>query len=105
MESALATAGDDPMLFPQHLPVALRIHLARNGLSRKEERKETTLLPGTFKESRQSAVAAMEKRYLQDLMSFALWDINKACKLSCLSRPRLYGLLQKHGITRENIMR
>lgn len=101
MESALATAGDDPMLFPQHLPVGIRIHLARNGLSRKKERKETTLLPGTFKESRQSAVAAMEKRYLQDLMSFALWDINKACRLSCLSRPRLYGLLQKHGMTRE----
>jgi two-component system, NtrC family, response regulator len=104
LESALAAAGDSPMLFPQHLPANIRIHLARKGLSRKKEKEKIVLLPRAFKESRQFAIEAVENRYLQDLMRFTLWDINKACHISCLSRPRLYGLLQKYGVTRERTL-
>lgn len=39
LESALAAAGDDPTLFPQHLPANIRIHLARKGLCRKKRRR------------------------------------------------------------------
>ncbi len=104
LESALAAAGDDPTLFPQHLPANIRIHLARKGLCRKKEKEKIAQLPKAFKESRQFAIEATENLYLQDLMSFTLWDVKKACHISCLSRPRLYGLLQKYGVTRERTL-
>lgn len=104
LESTLAAAGDDPLLFPQHLPANIRIHLTQKGLSRKNEKQRIAGLPRAFKESRQVAIEAVEDRYLQDLMSFTLWDIKKACHISCLSRPRLYGLLQKYAVTRERIL-
>ena len=58
-------------------------------------------LPKAFKESRQFAIEATENLYLQDLMSFTLWDVKKACHISCLSRPPVCGLVQKYGVTRE----
>jgi two-component system, NtrC family, response regulator len=104
LESALAVAGDAPTLFPQHLPANIRIHLAQRGLCRRKEKDKIAQLPGAFKESRQSAIEAIENRYLQDLMNLTLWDIKEACHISCLSRPRLYGLLQKYGLTRERTL-
>jgi len=101
LESAIASSGDDPILFPQHLPPNIRVDLARRNLARG---RETAVRPAsleTFRERRLSALDAVELRYLQDLMSIAGWDIRKACRISGLSRPRLYGLLRKHGIARE----
>jgi two-component system NtrC family response regulator len=40
----------------------------------------------------------LEKQYLEDLMLLAARDIKKACRISGLSRSRLYHLLKKHGI-------
>lgn len=101
LESAVASAGDDPILFPQHLPPNIRVHLARRNLSKGREAGGQTSSLETFRERRLSALDAVELRYLQDLMSVTAWDIPKACRISDLSRPRLYGLLRKHGLARE----
>jgi two-component system, NtrC family, response regulator len=104
LESALAAAGDDPLLFQQHLPTNIRIQMARNNLSRKKEGEELPLILDTFRAKRQFAVEATERRYLKDLMRSTQWDIKKACEVSGLSKPRLYSLLHKYGVTRENTL-
>jgi two-component system NtrC family response regulator len=42
---------------------------------------------------------ALEKQYLQDLISLTRRDIKKACQISGISRSRLYELLTKHNIS------
>ena len=42
----------------------------------------------------------MEKNYLSELMRMTGGDIKKACRISGLSRSRLYGLLQEHRVTK-----
>lgn len=101
IESAISSAGDDPILFPQHLPPNIRVHLARRNLSRGRESGTQPISLETFKQRRLQALDGIELSYLQDLMSLTGWDIRKACRISDLSRPRLYGLLRKHGLTRE----
>jgi two-component system, NtrC family, response regulator len=104
MENALATACNEPLLFRQHLPENIRVHLARASLRKKNEAEEVAFLPKAFKESRQFAIEATDHRYLLELMSFTAWDIKEACQISRLSKPRLYSLLQKYGVTRERIL-
>jgi two-component system NtrC family response regulator len=102
MESAIASAGNEPILFPQHLPSNIRVYLARRNLVRSREPATHPASLETFRERRLSSLEAIERRYLQDLVSLTGWDIKEACRTSGLSRPRLYGLLRKHGLAREN---
>jgi two-component system, NtrC family, response regulator len=101
LESALTTAHDDPILFPKHLPLHIRIRLARDAILKKED----TLLPqgtmGTLKECRESAVKREELQYLQELMVITGGNIRKACEISGLSRVRLHVLLKKHDIKKK----
>ncbi len=109
MESALIAAGVEPLLYPDHLPVHIRIQLARasaertpengNGLQGAEasERPITTL-----QEAREAAIAATERDYLRRLMTASGANITETCRISGLSRSQLYALLKKHGITRNS---
>ncbi|MDD5712941.1 MAG: sigma-54 dependent transcriptional regulator [Smithellaceae bacterium] len=109
IDRALAAAQDDPILFPQHLPVHIRIRQAQASLGKeKKERvspatrpaaKEGVVLP-PLKDFRNLVLIEKEKQYLRDLMSATAGVIKDACKLSGLSRPRLYALLSKYNITR-----
>lgn len=101
VERALASAQDEPTLYKKHLPANLRIHLARHAaepVSAVADRAPATTpsprpIP-TLREYRQ----AMERQYLQELMAAARDDIPAACRLSGLSRSRLYGLLKKYAL-------
>jgi two-component system, NtrC family, response regulator len=42
----------------------------------------------------------MEKNYLNELMRITGGDIKEACRISGLSRSRLYSLLQEHRLTK-----
>ena len=109
LEAALAAAQDEPTLFPDHLPMHIRIHLVRASLGGGHSRDEApggsggavANLPllGDFREL---AIIKAEKEYLRNLMALARSDIKEACRTSGLSRARLYALLKKHSITREN---
>ena len=103
LESALASASDDPILFPKHLPMQIRVHSIRHTVQ-KEETVPTSQKPmGTLKQRRESAVAREEQHYLQELMAVTGGSISKACKISGLSRVRLYVLLKKYNITRKSL--
>ncbi|WP_286181733.1 sigma 54-interacting transcriptional regulator [Desulfovibrio sp. Huiquan2017] len=53
----------------------------------------------TMKAARQDAVEAMEQIYLRRLVQLSGASIATACKLSGLSRARLYELLNKHNLS------
>ena len=106
LEKALLAARDEPILYPIHLPTYIRIHVARNGIEKKianhnkpEAATTVPLAPSTLKEFHRTAVAAAEKQYFQDLLASVAGDIDEACRISGLSRSRLYALLKKYRLS------
>lgn len=107
LERAIVAAGEEPTLFPNHLPIDLRVKLTRSTVRREvpvEEptgEKDLSSRPfPTIREFRESLLAEGETRYLHDLLAHTGGDIEKACKLSGLAQARIYGLLKKRGISR-----
>ncbi|HHD63692.1 MAG TPA: sigma-54-dependent Fis family transcriptional regulator, partial [Desulfobulbaceae bacterium] len=103
LESALATAGNEPTLFPAHLPTQIRIKLARASVNKKIAHKgiprEDTGGPlPKLQAIRQAAIAKAEQQYLQDLMLHTGANIGKVCEVSGLRRSRFYELLRKYNI-------
>jgi two-component system NtrC family response regulator len=105
LERAVSAARHVPVLFPKHLPTYIRIRLVRasvsaEGLQKKSE-DEDSPAPKPLKtmiEFREAAIAEAEQRYLKELLSLAGTDVPEACRISGLSRSRLYALLKKYGI-------
>ena len=56
-------------------------------------------LPPKLKELRRIAIAESEKQYFKELVSYVGGDIDEACRISGLSRSRLYTLLKKYRLT------
>ena len=106
LESVLASARNEPTLFPRHLPIPLRIKYARISVGKigkgKAERKsgaDSYMALPSLRDVRRSAVSEAEKQYLQDLISLNKDNLKEACRISKLSRSRLYELLKKHKIS------
>jgi len=107
MERVLAIARFEPTLFPRHLPTELRVHQARASVSKKGTEKETyskedsqVLTLPKLQAVRDTALANAEKQYLHDLVLLTERNIKEACRISGLSRSRLYYLLKKYGINK-----
>lgn len=102
IEYALASAGQDPTLFPKHLPpeyrtAGLTFETDRDAISGPPDPMvldgETELPPLNAYRDR------MEKIYLQKLLDRTQGDRGAACRISGYSQSRLYGLLKKHGLS------
>jgi two-component system NtrC family response regulator len=119
LERSLTAAGDHDTLYPLHLPTNIRVAVTRQVLDARRGRTEKPDKdkpvrpidagnhfsgdnPPTLQEVRQQAIDAEEKRYLQRLMEFTKGDIKKSCRISKLSRSRLYDLLKKYQLTSKN---
>lgn len=106
MESVFTTARFDPTLFPHHLPTRLRVHFARQSVKQNKFGQEYNPAEAADKEFpklqevRESAMAAAEKQYLQDLIHQTEGNIKEAIHISGLSQSRLYSLLKKYQIPR-----
>ncbi|MFZ5584314.1 MAG: sigma-54-dependent transcriptional regulator [Thermodesulfobacteriota bacterium] len=112
LERSLGAALDDPILYAYHLPTHLRVEVAKASLRRPDRPDEgppptpsaaaagASLKLAPLAEVRESAVESAERRYLQDLMALTHGDIPQACRISQLSRGRLYALLKKYDLTR-----
>jgi len=105
LEKALLAAKEEPILYPIHLPTYIRIQVARNGVQKKSASHEnpetgTTVpaAPTTLKEFHRTAVSAAEKQYFKELMASVAGNIDEACRISGLSRSRLYALLKKYRL-------
>ncbi len=106
LEKAIVSAKDEPVLFLKHLPEHIRIHLARASILKKksperqaENGPDWTGRPASLKEFRDAGVARLEKDYLESLMQATAGKIGEACRISGLSRSRLYTLLKKYQIS------
>jgi two-component system NtrC family response regulator len=95
-----------------HLPQQLRMRRVFQDMGENDAPpQDVNLLPNQFslpmtaeefpimKAARQEAVDAMEQAYLERLVQLSDASISKACKLSGLSRARLYELLSKHNLS------
>jgi len=111
MEQSIFAAQDEPVLFPHHLPLSVRVHAARSSIrahpappaavaALASAAAGAPILP--FREYRMQAADAIERQYLTELLVRAENDIRRACALSGLSKPRLYALLSKHQLNRRN---
>ena len=114
---ACSNACDEDEILMHHLPVDIRAHLARQKMKRTipgpsaaqsiAEVQDAEIFAGaadsgsypSYKECRQKVVESMERKYLRELMRHADSDFKKACKVSDLSRARLYELFKKHSIS------
>jgi two-component system NtrC family response regulator len=109
VESAISVAQHEPILFPKHLPPAIRVHLAKSLIGQRRETSvqgaagESTETPSSlasYRGFRQTALLEAEKKYFQDLMVLSRGSISTACRISGLGRTRLYSLLKKYEISR-----
>ncbi|MBN2106815.1 MAG: sigma-54-dependent Fis family transcriptional regulator [Deltaproteobacteria bacterium] len=104
LENALIAAQQEPALFAKHLPTYIRIWLTRTSLGAVESAdKAAAALEASgpllkLKDVRSRALAHTEEKYLTNLMRVANSDIAAACRISGLSRTRLYVLLKKYRI-------
>jgi two-component system NtrC family response regulator len=106
LEQALFAAQQETTLFPKHLPQHIRIQVARSALEARGggNPAEPSGLSAAeplprLHDLRSTISARAEKRYLAGLVLHAGSDVDRACRLSGLSRSRLYSLLKKHHIT------
>jgi len=112
LEKAIISDPENPILYPIHLPAEIRLHHIRTLASQKSEQELPPALydplvkhgnlPSAlplFKEYRRVLCNDVEKYYLQRLINDTEGKISSACKVSGLSRSRLYGLLKLHSLT------
>ncbi len=106
LERTVASAQYEDILFPNHLPTRIRVEVARKTVSNGDnadsspdfEAMELETMP-SLKEIRDRAIARIEKKYLTQLMIKTDSDVSRACKISGLSRSRLYTLLKKNDVS------
>ena len=106
LESSLGSAGIGDTLSTMHLPTPIRIQMARASViegMRTRTGSEPQAYPAkreslpTFREQMSSA----EKGYLKSMLSATNGEIKESCRISALSRSRVYALLKKHGLSRK----
>jgi two-component system NtrC family response regulator len=106
LERSFAAAQSEPMLYPTHLPTHIRTHLARSSVRKKaapaapvQRRADPSPTLASLQKVREGALADVEQQYLRDLIAYTKGDIQQACRVSGLSRSRLYALLKKYHIS------
>ncbi len=104
VERALVNARQERVLFPKHLPVHIRVHVARSAMGQKETADAPDVTPSApvfplIKDLREKAIAQAEETYLKELMALTKGNIREACRISGLSRSRLYLLLKRYSIS------
>lgn len=103
LESALAVGHDSPIMVPKHLPYHIHVQVKKSAAAKKQVRPEGVGRMGgaslpRLKDVRDEAISEIEIQYLKELLRQTRSDITSACRVSGLSRSRLYGLLKKHEI-------
>ena len=100
LDRAFAMANDSPTFHLKHLPEELRIDLARSSfaVSRSMQDKENDSVPAEALQSWKTFKDRAEYDYLVQLLRGSGHDINEACRISGLSRARIYQLIRKHNL-------
>jgi len=120
LERAITAAYEEPVIYPKHLPINIRVQIARNAAvhdaqllknNADEENRRAAATPKvesdsenlpSYKDMREEAISSAEGNYLKKLLASSGGNIGEACRISELSRSRLYSLLKKYGLTDKN---
>jgi len=98
LERTIFRSREVPVLYPEHLPIEIRAKIARRTFGRQEA---DIPRPATAGEASFPSLQAYEKqcreKYLADLVIQARGDYLEACRLSGISKSKLYQLLKLHG--------
>lgn len=108
LEHAFSAAISEPVLYPIHLPLNVRVAVTRNAIGRRDLQREDAVKAGSngkgelppWKMYKSSAMQALERQYFQDLMDFCNGDITEAVRISGLHRARIYEILKSCGISK-----
>lgn len=105
LEDTLCSAGPEPTLYPHHLPVRIRAALARLSVKTTptgEVNQVHTANPAGWTDGGWMDMAAyrnrLDRRYLEQLLQATRGNRKEACRISGLSRTRLFELLKKHNL-------
>lgn len=104
---AIVNAMDAPMLYPHFLPRAFRIKILKKTISHTSEddiRSQVFLNIARpaggqilrYKAFRDYVNDLMESKYIDYLSSLSIDNVSEICRLTGLSRSRIYQLFQKH---------
>ncbi|OQX28388.1 MAG: hypothetical protein BWK80_00430 [Desulfobacteraceae bacterium IS3] len=103
LHTTIANAVNEPVLYPHHLPLDIRIHFCKKGIKGEQVHKDARLniVPETdktrfpsLKEFRNLA----ELNYLNDLIEISEGSASRAYEIAGISRSGLYLLLEKYGL-------
>jgi two-component system NtrC family response regulator len=105
LDTSVSSALHEPTLYPKHLPTYLRVKLARANLKGARESARTDVQKArkieeltTLSSFREEIIDEAERQYLDELLARTHNDIQEVCRISGLSRSRLYALLKKHDL-------
>lgn len=105
VDTAVCSALHEPTLYPKHLPTYMRVKLAHASLKEAEQTDEGSIqaekkvvASKTLSAFREEIINEAEKQYLSELLDRTRNDIQEVCRISGLSRSRLYALLKKYNI-------
>ena len=103
IETSVATAEHAPILLPQHLPNHVRLAALQSFSTKdrwgREERIAQTNLDESELPTLQECRDRTDREYFARLLSATGGDIKETCRISGLSRSRIYAYLKKHGLT------
>jgi two-component system NtrC family response regulator len=106
LEEAISVAGPEPMLYPHYLPTHIRAAVARiyvkastpSPLDAKAKAEPDLLMRHNFLNI-QVFRDKMDRQYLEKLTLLTNGNRKEACRISGLSRTRLFELLRKHDLS------
>jgi two-component system NtrC family response regulator len=118
LEASIASAREDSILFPKHLPSRIRIQVKQFLFNEPVDHgKGQTIGAGAvpqttaatddspslvaYKESREFALEKNDRKYFNRLIRETRGNLKQACRISGLGRTRLYILLKKYDISRK----
>jgi two-component system, NtrC family, response regulator len=106
LEEATSLAGGEPTLYPHCLPIRIRAILTRQmvkahnaGVTQTPPLDVTRLTKNNFLTITDFR-DTMERRYLEQLNHITRNNRKEACRISGLSRTRLFELLKKHDLSK-----
>ncbi len=102
LHTTITNATNEPMLYPHHLPLDIRIHLRKKSLNNQPLQGKVMVLANEEIQTAHLAPLkafkhATESKYLDTLIEISGGDADKMFRIADVSRSGLYKLLEKHG--------
>ncbi len=106
MEATVIEAGQDPVIYPKHLPAHIRVSFLDKGRKRRPGSAPAAGGPGPSRREKPAGSilsygeykALRDQAYFQQLMEVCEHDVTRASRLSGLSVPSIYRHLGLAGI-------